>query len=691
VGITAMMVAQVVVAVLANWVIWWVSSQTSINSLVDSLETDLALSTQSTVIRYLQNASVATSLSTDMFNFGIITLENRELLRRGMFAMVTEYPLISNIIIGFPDGTGIAYGRDTLGGPIILDMHPTPPPPDLLGERFSVDNFGDPVALIGVGIFNVTARPWFLEAQMAGTQIWSTISLIPVLNLFGITAASPIFQNGTLVAVVGTELNLVFISAFLAQQTFGKSGTAFIVDRTGLLVASSVSEIVYFLPDGTKIRRPAVFCDPIQFCETANQLLKRFGSFQNVPETRFTFRSSIGRLLVTVEPVFDPGGIDWLLVVMVPRSDWYATIDRANFIALGLTAFCLVVAIFLAILCATWISRPLKRMSKAMEKIITDVELVHGRKQPSSRLKEIASLQKSFAGLQHALVGFLKYVPVEVVRLLVKFNAEPVIGAENRNVTLFFSDIADFTSLAERVSPCSLVNHLSLYLGKVTDIILESQGTLADYIGDAVFAFWNAPLEVPNHASVACESALLQIECLNELNTQWAAINLPVLHVRIGIHTGNALCGNMGSRKRMKYSAIGDSVNLASRLENLNKRYQTTILVTEDVYLQVRHDYLCRALDVVAVKGRKTATWIFELLGRMKDATPEQKRISLLSSNALTHYLMRDFQSCLRTIHDIENLWPGDKALVPLKERALQLSTSPPSESWTGVEILSTK
>jgi len=289
----------------------------------------------------------------------------------------------------------------------------------------------------------------------------------------------------------------------------------------------------------------------------------------------------------------------------------------------------------------------------------------------------------------------LKYVPVEVVRLFLKFNAEAVIGVETRNVTLFFSDIANFTSISERVTPQNLIGLLSEYLTSASEIILQSEGTLADYIGDAVFAFWNAPNEVPNHPNVACEAALLQQEGLKKLNAKCLDSGITgcftQISVRMGIHTGSALCGNIGSEKRMKYTAIGDAVNLTSRLENLNKRYGTNILITEDVFLQVRQDYLCRAIDIVAVKGRRQSTCIFELVARMKDATEEQKRVSLLSQIALTCYRSRDFVACLRKLDKVEDLLPGDMALVLLKEKCQFYNNTPPPADWTGVEILTEK
>jgi adenylate cyclase len=330
-------------------------------------------------------------------------------------------------------------------------------------------------------------------------------------------------------------------------------------------------------------------------------------------------------------------------------------------------------------------------MGKRMQRINAFLDWMYNDSLGSSRFTEIAVLQQEFSNLLHTLSSFVKYVPVEVVKLLLMHRAEAVIGVESQEITLFFSDIADFTSISEQIDPRTLIAILSDYLGSVTEIILKSEGTLADYIGDAVVAFWNSPNIVPNHPNVACQAALLQQQCIQKLNTRLEGSGLPKINVRMGLHTGYALCGNIGSGRRLKYTAIGDSVNLTSRLENLNKRYGTRILITSQVYAQVHQDFLCRVLDVVLVKGRRTPTWLFELVSSMKDATPIQKQICSLSSVALACYLNRDFERCMNHLNKIEAVLPGDKTVLLRRKLCQKWLRSPPPSDWTGIEELNEK
>src|SRR5262249_23515961 len=156
-------------------------------------------------------------------------------------------------------------------------------------------------------------------------------------------------------------------------------------------------------------------------------------------------------------------------------------------------------------------------------------------------------------------------------------NQEARISGQRRELTILFSDIKDFTSISEALRPAEIAAQLSEYLNSVTEAIVEESGTVDKYIGDAVMAFWGAPLELKNHAAAACRAALRAQKRIKELNASWAAEGRPAFCTRIGINTGEVIVGNMGSEQRLNYTVIGDPVNLASRLEGINKNYGTRI------------------------------------------------------------------------------------------------------------------
>jgi adenylate cyclase len=205
---------------------------------------------------------------------------------------------------------------------------------------------------------------------------------------------------------------------------------------------------------------------------------------------------------------------------------------------------------------------------------------------------------------------FGKYVSPDVVNQLVE--DPPELGGVDKELTVFFSDIRGFSTLSENMSPQELVNHLNVYLAAMTDLVLEYGGTLDKYIGDAIMAFWGAPLPMADHAKRSCECALKQMEKLRELNALWPPERK--LDIGIGLNSGIMTVGNMGSSLRMNYTLMGDNVNLGSRLEGTNKEYGTNIIVSEFTYGLVKDDFIFRELDVVRVKGKNKPVMIYELV-----------------------------------------------------------------------------
>lgn len=234
---------------------------------------------------------------------------------------------------------------------------------------------------------------------------------------------------------------------------------------------------------------------------------------------------------------------------------------------------------------------------------------------PAARLDDV---QRILSGLEHAktaLRALSKYVPVALVRQLYELNAEPALSSELREVTLFFSDIEQFTAVAEHLPPNDLAQELGLYFETIARPILETGGILDKFIGDGIMAFWNVPLPVAHHSQQACAAALRCVRAAEELYASPRWQGRPAWHTRFGLHTGRVLVGNFGALDRLNYTAIGDGVILASRLEGLKKKYGTQILVSENVYAEAKDAYSFRLLDQVAVKGRSAPLYVHELLG----------------------------------------------------------------------------
>ncbi len=212
---------------------------------------------------------------------------------------------------------------------------------------------------------------------------------------------------------------------------------------------------------------------------------------------------------------------------------------------------------------------------------------------------------------------FSNYVSKRVVDELIKHPEKLELGGEDKEITVLFSDIRGFTTLSEKLQPQELVAHLNEYLSAMTDIIFKYEGTLDKYVGDEIMAFWNAPIEQPNHAELACLAALEMMDKLRELNEKWPEDRR--LNIGIGINTGIMTVGNMGSKSRMDYTLMGDNVNLGARLEGTNKIYGTNIIISEYTYEKIKDKFLCRELDNIRVKGKRKPVKIYEVIAKMED------------------------------------------------------------------------
>jgi adenylate cyclase len=209
---------------------------------------------------------------------------------------------------------------------------------------------------------------------------------------------------------------------------------------------------------------------------------------------------------------------------------------------------------------------------------------------------------------------FSKFVSKSVVDDLLKHPEKLKLGGEKKIISVLFSDIRGFTSISEKLTPEALVEHLNEYLQQMTDLVFDTDGTLDKYVGDEIMAFWGAPVELENHALNACRCAIEQMETLAKLNEKWRREGKPELNIGIGINTGDAVVGNMGSSSRMDYTLMGDNVNLGARLEGTNKVYGTNIIISEYTYEHVRDNVIVRELDLIRVKGKERPVKIYELL-----------------------------------------------------------------------------
>jgi adenylate cyclase len=258
-------------------------------------------------------------------------------------------------------------------------------------------------------------------------------------------------------------------------------------------------------------------------------------------------------------------------------------------------------------------------------------------------------------------------------------------------VTLLFVDVGGFSSLAESATPERVVALLNEYFDAVCAIVLECRGTVNELRGDGILAFWGAPVRLPDHAARGCEAALRCRDRLRRLGVEWTARGFAPRSFRIGLHSGEVVVGEIGTRERAKYGAVGDAVNLASRLEAANKTYGTSILISERTRELAGPDFATRELDRVRVVGRDAPVRIFELVGIAAELPPPLCEGHRRYEAALAAYRTGDFDGAVATLRDLAGADPGDGPVRELLARAQRLRASPPAPGWDAVHELASK
>ena len=292
--------------------------------------------------------------------------------------------------------------------------------------------------------------------------------------------------------------------------------------------------------------------------------------------------------------------------------------------------------------------------------------------------KDRRLLQKSF-GL---------YLAPDVINRMLSSSKLPELGGETREVTVFFSDLEGFSKIAEQTTPEGLTALMNDYLSAMTDIIESHGGYVDKYIGDSIVAVFGAPAGDPDHAANAARAALECCAKLAELNRDAAAFQEHPLVQRIGINSGAAVVGNLGSRRRFNYSVMGDAVNLASRLEGANKFYGTTIIASEATVQLAGDGFAWRELDAIKVKGRTQAVKIFELLALSSQLSEAQRKSASHYAEALAHWRAREFSEAAASFGRSAGT---DRAAAMFRDRAEELAASPPGSDWEPVRTLQEK
>lgn len=286
--------------------------------------------------------------------------------------------------------------------------------------------------------------------------------------------------------------------------------------------------------------------------------------------------------------------------------------------------------------------------------------------------------------------AFMQYLSPDVVQELIAKPELLKLGGERREITAFFSDVQGFTTISEKLTPEEVVKLLNMYLTAMTNLILENGGTVDKYEGDAIVAFFGAPIPHPDHAARCCAAAVAMQNALVTLRKKWVEMGYPEVIARIGINTGPAIIGNMGSEQRMDYTMMGDTVNTAARFEGANKPYGTHTMISESTYAQVKDGFVARKLDMLRVVGKSQPVSVYELVGRIGEVPEEKLSVIHRFHEGQEDYLRRNWTRAADIFRELDQKHQDAPSRLYLG-RCEELLKKPPDEGWTGVYALTSK
>jgi adenylate cyclase len=668
-GITVSLVVAGAVALVA-----WASlanTRAAILELTDQQVRDLLAGLDTRVRDYLQGAVTAVELSENLMNNAVLRDDPNSLARH-----------FSEVLRTNPTFAWASYS-DTMGNftgayrdpDASLHVSETTPKAAGAWERHYEQIAND---------YDPRDEEFYKAAQRTRKLVWIGPVIFYDEGLPGITCAKARWsRDGQLLGVLTVDFNLNFLSDFIGQLRFGKHGKVFMFDQDRHVIAFPGLRLIENAGHGTegKLLTEADVSDPVFQAFIARRA--------SSGEEQFTVFHAGERYVAGYRRLEVAGGPTWFLGAYAPESDFLGVLGRNEREALAIAVVALCVGLLLTMILARRISVPLTRLASEMEEV-GDFQL---RVRPPMKtvFKEVATMDESLLHMKGSLRSFSYYVPRDLVRAMLVSGQEATLQGQTREMSVYFSDIAGMTSIAETMAPDDLVELLSRYFDEMTGVVATHGGTVDKFIGDAIMAFWGAPVPTADHAARACETALRSQRKLAELRSASEVPRLASIRARIGIATGDVLVGNVGSHDRFNYTVMGDTVNLASRLEGLNKLYGTQILISDLTYQAAREQIVARPVGMVQVKGKRQCVEVWEPLCLASEDDAIARELARLFAEGLAAFVVRDFRGAAEQYKAALRLSPEDHPSALLLERCREFLGAPPPEEWNGVYVATEK
>ena len=538
-------------------------------------------------------------------------------------AALQELPQVDSVYAGFENGAWLQVRRidelseeqrgrlrATPGATTAINLVRPSPSGELPMRRIFEDQQGNEVGQLDLWKYGYDARtrPWYSETMKADRSLVSSPYLAFSIGAPVISVSAPL--RGKVPGVLAADLKLDSFSDFVQAQRPGEHGIVLIFDSTGSLIAhpNFAQFVVDAMTHPSEPQLPNI--KEIKSGVVAAVLQRSDGR----DHYDGSIRDDQGRDYLFRVAKFTLGEqYNANIMLLAAQEDFAQDVRRLQF-----TGLILAIIACAAFIPAIWIFG--SRMSQSVKSITAQAVKLQKLGPPdaspaASRIKEIHELGGAMELAQRAIWSFAHFVPREIVQRIIDKSISTELGGVREEITVVFTDVRDFTTIAESADPDILMIQTSRYFSVLTEAFLAESGTVDKFIGDAVMVFWNAPDPQPDHVERACRAALAGRAACEKLNAQFEAEGLKPFFTRFGIHVGEAVVGNLGSTERMNYTALGNTVNLAARLEGLNKQFGTAILVSEAVHLRVQHCFQFRPLESVIAKGMTKGTRVFELVG----------------------------------------------------------------------------
>jgi adenylate cyclase len=676
-AVSALVLTTVLLTAAVSSLVWWRTAEAVSHQLASTINEQIVAAVRKEVSAIVDEARAAHTAIRTLFLQNVLDTREADKREFVFLSQLQSQATISWAAFGWPDGSFFAAHK--LGDrhlemmEISLTDHP--------GQR-RVDEY---VVIPGdiefehrrfePTDFHVSAQAWFKTGIASEEPQWFKVLNHAVGERPSIAYAGPIDVYQERQGVLAIIIEYTRLSHFLSQLEVGRTGTAFIFDGSGEMVAAPDKNADELHPaQGQEALLP--------LAETALALAGDEGRKQ---AWRRRLTSNGAAYEVALTPLPFPG---WSLATVIPEAEFLGPVEATlRRIILGLAAGALLAAGLSAMLARSVIAAPLMRVVGEIRHV-ENFALDQVRSHPS-RLAEIASLSTAIAEMATGLSAFRKFIPADLVRLLLRQGVEARPGGSIQHLTVMFIDIAGFTGLSERMGD-RLVPLLSAYLDLTSEVVVANGGTIDKFIGDAVMAFWGAPTPQHDHAHLCCRAALA---CRTKLeNSGLVDDQGQPLQIRIGINSGRMLVGNIGSELRLNYTVIGDAVNVASRLESANKHYETQILIGAETKRLVDDAMITREIDRIAVYGKMEGLAVYELIGSVQGANGAARPDWIAHyEEGLLKYRKRDFSSAVRCFEAVLRDRPHDRPAALMLDRCRRLEQSGPDETWQAVVALHSK